>query len=241
MTPNLTRADFVLVAHLQATWRRAGVENQDPWLSVEREKRVFPLICQFDPTNGLYHSWLSTWRRRLWNISGFRTSVDLFQLDQVAAALKRFHDLKPSLPPDRRDIGQYHSVEDLLSVVPTRIAENRRRQEREGLKEAAYRESEVLFRNGRWSIVRLFGFAAAQFWGLGTKWCTTQAEHTFMRYVAGGELLVFLAPHGKYRLATHSQMFRDERDNAFDLAVFRSAPPQSLTLLRRYLGQQLRG
>ena len=241
MATNLTRTDFVLVAHLQATWRRAGIENQDPWLSVDREKRLFPLICEFDPTDGLYHSWLSTWRRRHWDLRGFRTGVDLGQLDEVRAALARFHNLKNRLPSDQRDIGKYHNVEDLLSVVPTRIAENRRRQERESLKEEAYRESEFLFREGRWVIVRLKGFAAARFWGLGTKWCTTQAEHIFWRYVAGGELLVFVTPHGKYQLATQSQMFRDERDIAFDLAVFRSAPPQFLELLRRYRGRQLRG
>lgn len=233
MPTNLPRADFVLVAHLQATWQRAGRENVDPWLAVEREKRTFPLICQFDPTDGLYHGWLSSWRRRLWNSRGFGTGIDFGQLDDVRAALARFHALKDSLPADQRDIGQYHSVDDLVSVVPTRIAENHRRLERESLKDEAYRETEFLFRDGCWVIVRLKGFVAARFWGLGTRWCTTMAEHMFWRYVAGGELLVFLTPHGKYQLATQSQMFRDERDDAFDLKVFRGAPPGFWELLQR--------
>lgn len=234
MATNLTRADFVLISHLQETWRRAGIENLDPWLSVEREKRTFPLICQFDPTDGLYHGWLSTWRRRLWDLRGFRSGIDLGQLDEIRAALARFHAIKTRLPPEQRDIGQYQTVEDLFAAVPTRIAEGRRRQERESLKDEAYRETEFMFRDGRWVIVRLKGFFAARFWGLGTKWCTTQAEHIFWRYVAGGELLVFLTPHGKYQLATQSQMFRDERDDAFDLKVFRSAPPGFWDLLQRY-------
>lgn len=44
MATNLTRTDFVLIAHLQATWKRAGQENIDPWLAVERERRTFPVI-----------------------------------------------------------------------------------------------------------------------------------------------------------------------------------------------------
>ena len=234
MPTNLTRADFVLVAHLQATWQRAGKENVDPWLAVEREKRSFPLVCQFDPTDGLYHAWLSTWRRRLWDARGFRTGVDLYQLEEVRAALARFHAIKDRLPVDQRDVGQYYTVDDLEAVVPTRIAQSRRRLESESLKDQAYGVSEILFRDGRWMVVRLKGFAAARFWGLGTCWCTTMAEHTFWSYAAGGELLVFLTPHGKYQLATRSQMFRDERDDPFDLKVFREAPSEFHKLLKTY-------
>lgn len=234
MPTNLTRADFVLVAHLQATWRRADIENYDPWLSVEREKRIFPLICQSDPTDGLYHGWLSSWRRHLWDARGFRTGIDLWQLDEVRAALARFHTLKDRLPSGQRDIGQYHTIEDLVSVVPTRVAEKRRRLERDSLRDRAYQESEVLFREGRWMIVRLTGFAAARFWGLGTRWCTTMAEHTFWNYAAGGELLVFLTPNRKYQLSTKSQMFRNEHDDPFDLKVFRGAPPKFQQLLQTH-------
>lgn len=241
MHTSLPRADFVLVAHLQATWQRAGRERLDPWLAVEREKRTFPLICQFDPTDGLYHGWLSNWRRRQWDSKGFRATLNLDQLDEVRAALARFHSLKDRLPVDQRDIGQYHRVDDLFAVVPTKIAESRRRQERESLKYAAYEQTEFLFRDGRWMVLVVKGFAAARFWGLGTKWCTTQAEHMFWRYAAGGTLMVFLTPHGKYQLATASQMFRNERDDSFDMAVFRSAPSAFLDLLRRHYGRNCRG
>lgn len=231
MATNLPRADFVLIAHLQATWKRAGRENMDPWLSVEREKRSFPLICQFDPTEGLYHGWLSAWRRRLWDERGFRAGLDLAELDEVRAALARFHALKDRLPADRRDIGQYHSVEDLIAVMPTRIARSQRRIERESLKSQAYEESDILFQDGRWMVVRLKGFAAARFWGFGTRWCTTMTEHIFWSYAAGGEMLVFLTPHGKYQLATQSRMFRDERDNPVDPKIFRTAPAGFLKIL----------
>lgn len=234
MSTTLTRANFVLVDHLQATWKRAAIENLDQWLSVEREKRLFPLICAVDPTGGLYHSWLSRWRRRLWDSRGFRCGIDIGDIDELRAALSHFHSIKDTLSGELRDVGQYHSVGDLLSAVPTRIAEAQRRRDREALKATAYRESKILFRDGRWVIVQLNGYTAAQFWGLGTRWCTTSAEHVFHRYADEGALLVFLTPHGKYQMATSSRTFRDERDAPVDLSVFRAAPPEFFKLLQAH-------
>lgn len=237
MPTNLNRAAFVLIDHLQATWVRAGRENLDPYLSVEREKRIFPLICQFDPTEGLYHGWLSIWRRGLWDQRGFRTGVNLLQLEDVRRALARFHHQKDRLPVEQRDIGQYRTVDDLRSIIPTRIAETNRRRERESLKAEAYRQSEILYRDGKWMVVRVKGFAAARFWGLGTKWCTTSAEHIYLSYASEGDLVVFLTPHGKYQLALASRTFRDERDNPIDVRIFRGASPEFLRLVSSFLGR----
>lgn len=128
--------------------------------------------------------------------------LDLWQLNELCAALARFHAIKDRLPFGQRDIGQYHTVDDLISLVPTRVARSQRRLESESLKTEGYRETVILFRDGRWMVVRLNGFAAARFWGRGTRWCTTTAEHTYWIYAAKGEMLVFLTPHGKYQLAT---------------------------------------
>lgn len=240
MSTNLSRSDFVLVAHLQATWNRARKENQDSRLAVEREKRVFSLIRQFDPTDGLYHGWLSMWRRRLWDARGFRTQVDIGELGQAKLAIERFHDMRGRLPPDRRDVGQYRTVEDLMSAMPSRLAESRRRAEGEALKRLAHAESEVLYRQGRWMVVELKGFTAARFWGLGTRWCTTTSERTYESYAAGGRMFVFLTPYGKYQLATRDQAFRDERDSVADSSAFRLAPEPFRTLLLEHVSRPLR-
>lgn len=237
MPTTLNRADFVLIDHLQATWVRARRENLDPYLSVEREKRVFPLICQFDPTDGRYHGWLSQWRRRLWDQRGFRTSVDLMQLEDVRRALARFHALKDRLPVEQRDVGQYRTVEDLQNIIPTRIAETQRRKERESLKAEAYCQSEILYRDDKWMVVRLKGFAAARFWGLGTRWCTTSAEHIYLNYADKGDLLVFLTPDGKYQLSTQSRMFRDERDDPINVRICHGAPPAFMRLVSSFLSR----
>lgn len=234
MPTSLIRSDFVLVAHLQSTWNRARKENQDPRIAVEREKRVFALIRQFDPTEGLYHGWLSMWRRRLWDARGFRMPVDLSELEGARRALSRFHALRDRLPADRRDVGQYRTVDDLMSVLPTRIAESRLRAEAEALKRLAHAESQIHFREGRWMVVELKGFTAARFWGLGTKWCTTTSERTYESYAGSGRMFVFLTPFGKFQLATRAQAFRDERDGNPDLNAFRSAPTRFRALLQQF-------
>lgn len=127
----------------------------------------------------------------LWDERGFRTGIDLWQLDEVRAALARFHALKDRLPKDQIDVGQYHIVEDLAAVMPTRIARSQRRAEKESLKARPMRRSDILFQDDRWMVARLKGFAAARFWGFGTRWCTTMAEHTFWSYLTGGEMLAF--------------------------------------------------
>lgn len=236
MPTSLTRESFVLVTHLQATWNRAGRENVDQHLAVEREGRVLPHLLHFDPAGGRYFAWLAAWRRSLWDTRGFGVSLDLGELDEVRRALARFDDLRDRLPVDRRDVGRYLSVEDLAGAVPKRLAENERKKEAEALKTEAYLQSEVLFDEGRWVVTRIRGFAAARFWGLGTRWCTTSSEGIYRQYATGGDLLVFLTPSGKYQLATRSQVFRDERDAPVDPKVFRNAPAAFRALLHRYRG-----
>ncbi len=131
-------------------------------------------------------------------------------------------------------VGAGYTFDDLLSVVPTRVAQSRRRLESETLKAQAYQESDILFRDRRWIVVRLKGFVASRFWGLGTRWRTTTAEHTYRSYAAKGEMQVFLTPHGKYQLATFSQMLRDERDDPVDMKVFRAAPRGFAEPLQHY-------
>ncbi len=232
MRTGIRRTDHMLNEHLLVTWHRAKRENVDQHLAVAREGRLMPFVLAFDPTEGRYHGWIARWRRRQWNINGFRSPVDMSELDRIAAALAHFEHIRQHLPPDRRDVGLYDDAEDLRSAVPTRIAENARRFERERLRTAAMKQSEVLFRDGSWLVVRLRGFSAARFWGLGTRWCTTSSEYTFRRYEAGGQLVVFATPFGKFQLATASGMFRNALDDPFDVSIFRTAPPGFTSLLK---------
>jgi hypothetical protein len=233
MVRSLDRVEYVMLQHLHATWHRARRERVDPHLTIEAEERRFSLVRSYDPTGGLYHAWLSAWRRRLWDERGFFTTLGGEELGRVNQALSHFHAMRNRLPTDLRDIGQYRTVQDLRSVVPTRVAENRRRLEAEVLKSNAQAQSETLFHEGRWRAVRLHGFAAARFWGLGTRWCTTSNEATFEQYSRGSMLIVVITPHGRYQLQMGGQC-RDQENLEPGAAAFKDAPGGLQTLLRSW-------
>jgi hypothetical protein len=230
MGPRLNRVEYAMLQHLHATWHRAKRERVDPHLTILAEERRFCLVRSFDPTGGLYHLWLSTWRRRLWNERGFFTPLGGDELSKVKSALKQFHVLRDRLPPEMRDINQYRTLRDLGSVVPTRIADGVRRKEAQELKLLAYEQTETLFHEGGWRVVRLNGYAAARFWGLGTRWCTTSNEETFAQYSTASPLIVFITPHGRFQLQVGGQ-FRDQEDGEPSMEAFKSAPEGFAKLL----------
>lgn len=233
MRTTLSRADFVMLRHLDATWHRARREGIDPHLCIEREERRFSLVRRYDPTEeGLYHWWLSCWRRRLWDERGFGAPVTGDDLLEVRRALARFHAMRDRLPVERRDIGQYRTIDDLQATIPTQVAEHRRRKEARLLKGRAHSQSELLFLEGPWRIVRLFGYDAARFWGLGTRWCTTQSEATYLQYVRSAPLFVFLTPRGKFQLQQGGS-FRNSEDRDAWQEDFQDAPTAFRALLVR--------
>lgn len=153
------------------------------------------------------------------------------ELGRVKQALSHLHAMRDRLPSDLRDIGQHRTLQDLRSIVPTRVAENRRPLEAEALKAEAHAQSDTLFHEGPWRAVRLRGFAAARFWGLGTHWCTTSNEATFEQYSKDSRLTVLITPHGRFQIQMGGQ-FRDQDDREPTTEAFRDAPQGFLMVLR---------
>lgn len=230
MKSPLSREDHVMLQHLDVTWRRARREGMDPHLTVLAEEKRFGLVRKYDPTGGLYHGWMAAWRRRLWDERGFTTMLSGEELLRVRDALSRFHALRERLPTGQRDIGQYRTLQDLRSVIPSRIGENRRRKEADALRSVAMSQSRVLFREGRWMLIELRGFEAARFWGLGTRWCTTSCETTYLQYAERSPLLVLLTPRGRYQKQVGGQ-FRDAEDLDARIADLDDAPDEMRSLL----------
>lgn len=234
---NLRRQDYVLNAHLQQAWRRATTERLDAYLCVEREQRIFSLILECDPTTERkYGTWLSAWRRRQWPDLGLRYMCSSQELQDVAAGLEHFHRVRGHLPREHRDIGRLRSAAELLNVeglLPRESWESLRAAERR----RAYAESTVLFESGAWKLIQLHTKEASQWWGRGTRWCTAaRSGNQFHAYVPRGELLVIVAPNGKFQLATATGEFRDAADaRAWLPKVLRTAPQELSKLLEPYL------
>ncbi len=225
-SPSLRRIDVVLNAHLQHAWGRAAVERLDPYISIEREERIFRLVAGCDPTKqGKYLGWLSAWRRRWWECRGLRSCCDMRELDRLASALGEFHQVQSHLPVELRDINQYTAIDELF-VIESYLTTVGAGDLRKAQRAAAYADTDILFDHGRWKLVRLRSRAAASWWGMGTRWCTSaRTGNSFDLYSLRGPLLVLITPTDRYQLAVATGEFRDAADNIIDLdAVLLSAP-----------------
>lgn len=223
-----------MVQHLDAAWHRARKERMDPHLAVEAEERRFCLVRRYDPTGGIYHEWLSLWRRRLWDERGFRTTLGGEELQRVRRALEYFHRIRATLPPDLRNIVQYRTVADLRALIPSHVAESARKKQARELKKVAHDQSRFLFKDGAWALIELQGYVAARFWGLGTRWCTTSDEATFNSYARRSPLVVIITPRGRFQVHANRQL-KDAEDNEVPPGSFNDAPQPMRELLARLM------
>ncbi|WP_061908321.1 hypothetical protein [Devosia sp. Leaf420] len=231
-SPSLKRNDFIMVDHLQAAWRQAIVEGMDPHLGIEREKRMFSLIGECDPSpSRCYLSWLSRWRRRAWALHGLREPCSIDDLQEISHALAAFEQARPWMPAEHRDINRCETAADLLAASTKTNLSSRRMRSIE--RDAALTQCDILFDQGKWKLVRLLSHEAAMWWGKGTRWCTaTGRDEHYKRYVSNGDLLVLQTPSGKYQLATGCGEFRDASDRPACLhGVLRGAAPPLKTFL----------
>ncbi len=171
----------------------------------------------------------------MWDERGFGVPVGGEELLEIRRALTRFHALRDRLPRSHRDVGQYKTISDLQAIVPTRIAQSQRRIQIAAWKSNARGRSETLFHDGAWRIVRLDGFDAARFWGLGTRWCTTSDEATFLRYTRRSPLVVFLTPRGKFQLHVGGA-FRNAENQDASREEFSDAPSEFGEIFLRLRG-----
>ncbi|NGP16512.1 hypothetical protein [Devosia aurantiaca] len=233
-TPRLRRNDAVMIAHLQQAWERAGFEGLDPYLAVERERKIFETVLACDPTpQGRYADWLSRWRRRSWPLHGMRGPVGSDHPIDLAQALAEFEAVRHQLRSECRDVNTCMTASDLKAAA-TELDEAGIRARRRHEKASAMLETEFLHDDGVWRLIRLKGRQAAVWWGKGTRWCTSSTVNPqhYLSYAAKGDLLVLETPMGRFQLATATGEFCDAADAPVDMeTTLRNAP----TALRRIL------
>ena len=158
------------------------------------------------------------------------------ELEEVANGLRHFHGVRPHLTLDRRDVGKYATSYELWAASDHMTDGARRRMEEER-KQAALGGSDMLFDTRDWKLVRLRDRAAATWWGMGTRWCTAaRTGNRFETYSLTGDLLVLVAPTGRYQLHTGTKEFRDAADASASLRLVTSAaPPRFLEVLNGIL------
>ena len=128
-------------------------------------------------------------------------NFSISQLNQIKNLLLKFSKVKPKL--DKKDIGQYRSVEELKSVVQliSDTRSNRERDQDEKDQLLDNNEAEIIYKSPDATVVKLNSQAASCYFGKGTRWCTTGRENNkFDQYIKHGPLFIIMHRMKKYQL-----------------------------------------
>ena len=185
----------------------------------------FELLLSADPTpKKLYSEFVM----RTY-CAGEYLAEDIGRLHDTLAA---FHSAKRRLPLDRRDIGVYGSERDLWTTLVEAghgpDEETSGKQAKRSDRNRAHLESEVVTSEG-WTMVTLASAFAARWWGMGTRWCTTEKTgKTYLSYAHGGKLRVFVSPSGvKHQLHVATGSLCDALDHRVSVSAYLRGLPKA--------------
>jgi len=134
---------------------------------------------------------------------------------ETKKALEKFHKAKHILPEDKRDIGKFNSVYDLLKSLPAEKIKSRSETRKKG--------AEKVYEDDKWLIVIPHTKEAAQLYGKGTKWCTSAVnENMFEEYYEDADLYININKKTgrKYQLFFMSKEYRDDKNRKIKIDRF---------------------
>jgi hypothetical protein len=199
--------------------------------SVTEAGKIFDVLLEADPT-----------QKKLYAEFVFRCYANreflVEDVERVRDTLTAFHANKRRLPVDRRDIGGYGSERDVWQVLTEArlidASELSGKASKRSDRNRAYLDSEVVTSDG-WTMAKLGSAFAAAWWGLGTRWCTTEKSGTtYNSYAKQGPLRVFVSPEGvKHQLHIGTVSLCDATDRRVNMsAFFKTLPPSFIPLIR---------
>jgi hypothetical protein len=157
--------------------------------------------------------------------------------DRLKETLSAFDANKRRLPIAKRDIGAYSSERDVwevLSAAGLVVQPESGKQAKRSDRNRAHLESEVLHADG-WTMAHLKTAFAARWWGIGTRWCTTEKSgRTYNHYAQMGSLRVFVSPQGiKHQLHIGTGSLCDATDKPVGMESYlERLPPSFLDVVR---------
>lgn len=134
---------------------------------------------------------------------------------KVRDALELFDANKHHLPVNRRDINHLKTVNQLYDLVePFAQQEVISNNEVERRKKQAFfdeGQAEIVYESKNVTIITPKTREAAQYFGRGTRWCTSARDHNYFdQYASEGPLYILLPMKWQFHFETES--FMDERD-----------------------------
>lgn len=199
--------------------------------SVEDGDKIFDTLLGADPTP-----------KKIYAEFVFRCYANreflVEDVERIRETLLLFHANKKRLPVERRDIGGYASERDVWQVLTgaglVATAELTGKAAKRSDRNRAHLESEVVTADG-WTMVKLGSPFSATWWGMGTRWCTTEKSgRTYRSYADRGPLRVFVSPEGvKHQLHVATVSLCDSSDKRVSISPFLKTLPASFIPLVR--------
>ena len=200
--------------------------KNDHRITTDDPQDIIQELSKMDPTNGKYLHWIV---REY--VNGYFLSEDV---SQVKGALEEFQKRKQQL--DQKDINQYNfqELEDLMDEMKEQEAPASKRQQAQAIKTEG---AKVIAQDSSGTIVQLLTEEAANYYGKGTKWCTTaDNDSMFEDYAKKGPLYVLLSNDGrKYQFQFESKQFVDEKDRDADIDELR----ESYSIFDQFMAQAI--
>jgi hypothetical protein len=192
--------------------------------SLQAGDEVFDLLFKADPTpKKIYVDFVL----RCYSNREFLVE----DIERIADTLTVFHANKRRLPVVQRDIGTYASERDVWATLSNAgIGEEVEsgKEIKRSDRNRAHLESEVIHVHG-WTMAVLKTAFSARWWGIGTRWCTTEKTgETFQHYATRGNLRVFVSPDGtKHQLHIATGSLCDATDRPVSLGKYLSSLPEA--------------
>ena len=198
--------------------------KNDHRITTDDPQAIVQELSKMDPTNGKYLHWIV---REY--VNGYFLSEDVSQVKDV---LEQFHKRKQQL--NQKDINQYNfqELEDLMDEMKEQESPTSKRQQAQAIKTEG---AKVIAQDSSGTIVELLTQEAANYYGKGTKWCTTaDNDNMFGYYAKKGPLYVLLGNDGrKYQFQFETKQFVDEKDRNVDISELR----KEYSVLDQFLAQ----
>jgi hypothetical protein len=165
-------------------------------------------------------------------------AMPLEDLERAQSYVIRFEEGRKSglIPKEMSDINKFKTIGDLAEVL-NQSQQNVATQE-QGVKAKAYGESVVLLNTPEWTILTPKTMFAAQFFGVGTEWCTaygyeggnypTRTDNMFDHYNKQGPLYILFnkADKRKYQFHFESGQYMNINDQQLDMRAFLKKYPE---------------
>jgi hypothetical protein len=207
----MNRIDW-LVTTFGAKIRSAALIRHER-VSFKSDEAAIKKLLTTDPTsNARFGRWLAE--------TYLKESFRFEDLSRVKTALALFVKAQATFDGPERDIGRYASLNDLEEFLEAKQLlnnpksfESGKQQRRNERAEAREQAIILLERDDVVVAVPLTAFAS-EWWGQGTKWCTSAKYNNAFRSYDAAPLIIILTKTGKFQAypSTHGLQFMDARD-----------------------------